>query len=79
MRNPSEVLIEPEDLSVKEISQYYYQVDQGRKLDALLRILQDKEVHRAIVFCRTKRSTFRLNQSLRGRNQDAIALNGDLS
>jgi len=79
MRNPREVLIEPEDLSVREISQYYYQVDQGRKLDALLRILQDKQMHRTIVFCRTKRGTFRLNQSLRSRNQDAIALNGDLS
>jgi len=79
MKNPREVLIEPEDLNVREISQYYYQVDQERKLDALLRILQDKEVHRAIVFCRTKRSTFRLNQSLRRRNQDAITLNGDLT
>src|SRR5271157_3721840 len=79
MKNPREVLIEPEDLNVKEISQYYYQVDPERKLDALLRILQDKEVQRAIVFCRTKRSTFWLNQSLRRRNQDAIALNGDLT
>ena len=79
MKNPREVLIEPEDLNVKEISQYYYQVDHERKLDALLRILQDKEVQRAIVFCRTKRSTFWLNQSLGRRNQDAIALNGDLT
>ena len=79
MKNPREVLIEPEDLNVKEISQYYYQVDPERKLDALLTILQDKEVQRAIVFCRTKRSTFWLNQSLGRRNQDAIALNGDLT
>ena len=79
MKNPREVLIEPEDLNVKEISQYYYQVDPERKLDALLRILQDKEVQRAIVFCRTKRSTFRLNQSLGRRNQDTIVLNGDLN
>jgi ATP-dependent RNA helicase DeaD len=79
MKNPREVLIEPEDLNVKEISQYYYQVDHERKLDALLRILQDNEVQRAIVFCRTKRSTLWLNQSLRRRNQDAIALNGDLT
>jgi len=79
MKNPREVLIEPEDLSVKEISQYYYRVDPERKLDALLRILQGKEVQRAIVFCRTKRSTFWLNQSLRKRNQDAVALNGDLT
>ena len=79
MKNPREVLIEPEDLNVKQISQYYCQVDPERKLDALLRILQDKKVERAIVFCRTKRSTFWLNQSLRRRNQDAIALNGDLT
>ena len=79
MRNPHEVLIEPEDLNVREIRQFYCNVDQGRKFDALLKILEDKEVQRAIVFCRTKRSTFRLNQSLGNRNQDAIALNGDLS
>ena len=79
MKNPREVLIEPEDLNVKQISQYYCQVDHERKLDALLRILQDKKVQRAIVFCRTKRSTFWLNQSLGRRNQDAIALNGDLT
>ena len=79
MSNPREVLIEPEDLNVKEISQYYCQVDHERKLDALLRILEDKKVERAIVFCRTKRSTFWLNQSLKRRKQDATALNGDLT
>ena len=79
MKNPREVLIEPDDLNVKQISQFYCQVDNDRKLDALLRILQDKKVQRVIVFCRTKRSTFRLNQTLGRRNQDAIALNGDLT
>ena len=79
MKNPREVLIEPDDLNVKQISQYYCQVNHDRKLDALLRILQDKKVQRAIVFCRTKRSTFWLNQSLGRSNQDAIALNGDLT
>ena len=54
-------------------------MNHDRKLDALLRILQDKKVQRVIVFCRTKRSTFWLNQSLRRSNQDAIALNGDLT
>ncbi len=79
MKNPREVLIEPDDLNVKQISQYYYQVNHDRKLDALLRILEDKRVQRVIVFCRTKRSTFWLNHSLGRRNQDAMALNGDLT
>jgi len=79
MKSPREVLIESEDLNVKEISQYYCQVDPERKLDALLMILHEKDVRRAIVFCRTKRSTFWLSQSLRRRYEYAAALNGDLS
>jgi ATP-dependent RNA helicase DeaD len=43
MENPREVLIEPEDLNVKQIRQYYCQVDHEGKFDALLRILQDKK------------------------------------
>jgi ATP-dependent RNA helicase DeaD len=77
--NAREVLIDPEDLNVKQIRQYYCHVNHERKFDALLRILQDKEVQRAIVFCRTKRNTFSLNKSLGARNQDAIALNGDMT
>ncbi len=77
--NPREVLIDQEDLNVKQIRQYYCHVNHERKFDALLRILQDKEVQRAIVFCRTKRNTFSLNKSLGTRNQNAIALNGDLT
>jgi ATP-dependent RNA helicase DeaD len=79
MKNPREILIESEDFNVKEISQYYCQVDSERKVDALLRVLQSKEVQRAIVFCRTKRSTFWLSQTLRRRNEYATVLNGDLS
>jgi ATP-dependent RNA helicase DeaD len=79
MKNPREVLIESEDLNVKEIKQYFCQADHDTKLDALLKILHDKNVQRAIVFCRTKRTTFWLNESLRRRHANATAINGDLS
>ena len=79
MENPREVLIEPEDLNVKQIRQYYCQVDHERKFEALLGILGDAKVQRAIVFCRTKRNTFWLRKSLGRVNQNAIALNGDLT
>ena len=79
MKNAREVLIDSEDLNIKEITQYFCQADRDRKLDALLKILRDGSVQRAIVFCRTKRSTFWLCQSLRRRNEHATAINGDLS
>ena len=79
MKNPREVLIESEDLNVKEIKQCFCQADRDTKLDALLKILHDKTVERAIVFCRTKRTTFWLTESLRRRHENATAINGDLS
>jgi len=79
MKNPREVLMESEDLNVKEIKQYFCQAESERKLDALLKVIRDLRVERAIVFCRTKRSTFWLTESLRRRNEHAIAINGDLS
>jgi len=79
MKNPREVLIESEDPNIKEIKQYFCQADHERKLEALLGLLRDGSVQRAIVFCRTKRSTFWLTQALRRRNEDATAINGDLS
>lgn len=79
MKNPREVLIEQEGLNIKEIKQYFCQTGRERKLDALLGILRDKSVRRAIVFCRTKRTTFWLSQSLKRRNEDATVINGDLS
>ena len=79
MRNPREVLMESDDLNVKEIKQYFCQADRDTKLDALVKVLQDKNVKRAIVFCRTKRTTFWLSESLRRRHENATAINGDLS
>jgi ATP-dependent RNA helicase DeaD len=79
MKNPREVLIESDDLNVKEIKQLFCQADRDTKLDALLKILHDKTVQRAIVFCRTKRTTFWLTESLRRRHVNATAINGDLS
>jgi ATP-dependent RNA helicase DeaD len=79
MKSPREVLIESDDLNVKEIKQYFCQADRDTKLNALLRILRGKDLQRAIVFCRTKRSTFWLSESLRRRHENAMAINGDLS
>jgi len=79
MKNPREVLIEADDLNVKEIKQCYCKADRNTKLDALINILHDKNVKRAIVFCRTKRTTFWLGESLRRAHENATTINGDLS
>ena len=77
MRNPIEVLIESDDLNVREIDQYYVPTDS--KLQDLLKLLLSKQVSRAILFCRTKRDTFWVDRTLHSRGVPSVAINGDLT
>ena len=79
MKNPREVLVEPEDLNVREIDQYFLVADHGEKNKSLLRLLGSGDVGRVIIFCRTKRDTFRLDRILQSKGLPSVAMNGDLS
>jgi len=79
MRNPHEVFVEPDNPNVKEIDQYFLVTDRVEKIKSLLKLLAHGNVGRAILFCRTKRDTFRLDRILRSRGLPSVAMNGDLS
>jgi ATP-dependent RNA helicase DeaD len=79
MNNPREVLIESDDLNVKEIEQYYILSDSKTKIKSLLKILNYEKIDRAILFCRTKRDTFHINNILRSKGISSIVINGNLS
>ncbi len=79
MNNPREVLIESDDLNVKEIEQYYVVTDSKTKIKSLLKLLNGEKIDRAILFCRTKRDTFRINDILRSKGISSIVINGNLS
>jgi len=79
MKNPREILIESDDLNVKEIEQHFLVTDPKKRIDSLIRLLHSEKVGRAIVFCRTKRDTFWLNRMLHERGVSSVAINGNLS
>jgi ATP-dependent RNA helicase DeaD len=79
MKNPHEVLIESNDLNVREIDQYYILTDSRTKIETLLRLLHSERISRAILFCRTKRDTFWLDHILHSRALPSVAINGDLT
>src|SRR5690606_25500407 len=59
--------------------QYYYQVNQSDKMDALLDLLETTKPFLAIIFANTQQRVQLLNQYLQQHGYDSEALYGDLS
>jgi len=78
MYQPTTLNFSPKALSVDTIDQYYYAVEQRRKLPLLLKILRQEEPHQSIVFCRTKRRTERVYQQLKQEIGNVSCIHGDL-
>lgn len=79
LRNPATIRIEPEQVTVPQITQSYYEVAPRAKLEALMRILDLEDPTSAMIFCRTKLEVDELTQALQGRGYPAEAIHGDLS
>lgn len=79
MRQPVQVAIAAESLTVAQVRQTHYELVGRDKLDALTRILDMEEPASTILFTRTKRDADSVNESLRGRGYSCEALHGDMS
>ncbi|MBE3556336.1 MAG: DEAD/DEAH box helicase [Firmicutes bacterium] len=79
MHAPEWVAIQPQDVTVPVIEQFYVEVGQRQKVDALCRILDVDDPELAIIFCRTKMGVDELAEALIDRGYEAMALHGDLT
>jgi ATP-dependent RNA helicase DeaD len=77
MRDPVEVSVSRENITVPLIDQFYYETRD--RLDGLCRMLETETNARAIVFCRTKKGVDELTASLQARGFMADGLHGDLT
>ena len=79
LKSPVRIRVEPEQVTVRGITQAYYEVVQRAKLEALTRILDLADPTSAMIFCRTKVEVDEVTQALQGRGYAAEAIHGDLS
>lgn len=61
-----------------KITEYFYGVDHGEKLDALVNIFGSFKPENAIVFCNTKVEADEIANALFDKKIDALAIHGDL-
>ena len=78
-RNPVNVRVEAEALTVPAIEQVYYEVDRRSKLEVLCRLIDLEDVKLAIIFCATKMMVDELTEHLIARGYGADKLHGDMT
>ena len=77
-KNPEFIKIVRKELTVPNIEQYYFDVKEKTKLDALCRIIDVYDPKLAMVFCNTKKRVDDLVEMLQGRGYFAEGLHVDL-
>ncbi len=79
MYDPQTIKITPKKLTVDAIAQAFVEVPANEKAARLVELLKTEEPEQAIIFCRTKIGTSKLEKTLKDKGLDVKALHGDLS
>nr|WP_145552436.1 ATP-dependent RNA helicase DbpA [Variovorax boronicumulans] len=77
LRDPQRITVEKKQ-DVSHIVQHWYEVDEGQRLDAVVRLLRHHRPDNALAFCNTKQQCRDLLAVLRGHGFAALALYGEL-
>ena len=78
MKNPAEISITPERVTVDEISQELYHVPRERKLNLLLGLLSRGQPRNALIFTNTKQAAFEVATRLQRNDLTCEYIIGDL-
>lgn len=78
MQDPVRLEFSPSKIAASTIEQFYFTVDQDKKFDLLLRLIDREDPKQAIIFCRTKRGTDRIHQKLAKKYNRVGVIHGDL-
>jgi len=78
-RNPVNVRIQSQEMTVPAIEQIYYEVDRRSKLEVLCRLIDLQDIKYGIIFCATKMMVDELADHLKARGYSSDKLHGDIS
>lgn len=79
LSNPALIKIVHRELTVPLIEQFYIEVRESAKMEALSRIIDAGNIPLSLVFCNTKRRVDELAAHLQSRGYSAEGLHGDMS
>ena len=65
MKNPEKILVSKDEIALVQMKQFYILVNPHNKFRVLRDVLEQNQVNRAIIFCKTRRGTSNLSDKLR--------------
>ncbi|MDH5788653.1 MAG: DEAD/DEAH box helicase [Candidatus Bathyarchaeota archaeon] len=74
MQKPEKILVSKDEIALTQMNQYYMVVNPRNKSEILCNILDENHIERAIIFCKTRKKTSMLADTLRLRGYDAKPL-----
>ena len=78
MHDPVHIAIEAKEITVENVVQRYYVVEERDKVAAISRLLEVEDLHNTLIFARTRVGARELAETLLGRGYPASAIHGDL-
>jgi ATP-dependent RNA helicase DeaD len=78
MVDPLNINLSPAKITVENIRQTYFTVDEDRKFDLLLKVFDREQPRQCIIFCERKRWVEDVYRMLRKHRQRVAAMHGDL-
>ncbi|KMK78185.1 DEAD/DEAH box helicase [Alkalihalobacillus pseudalcaliphilus] len=79
MQNPEKIAVKAKEVTMENIEQFYIELHERQKFDALCRLMDIHVPELAIVFGRTKRRVDELSEALIKRGYRAEGIHGDLN
>ncbi|MFZ2070877.1 MAG: DEAD/DEAH box helicase [Halobacteriota archaeon] len=71
--------VEEDELTVRDVQQYYVKVDRKKKMDAFFQVVKEERPTKALVFCKTKKWVESFYEILKRRNFSVERIHGDLT
>jgi ATP-dependent RNA helicase DeaD len=78
MQDPVNINLSPEKVTVENIRQSFITVDEERKFDLLLQVIEREQPRQCIIFCQRKRWADDLYRQLREKHKRVATMHGDL-
>ncbi len=78
MKNPGEIIIDPEKTTVDTVTQEIYHVSKNEKMQLLLGIMKKNNPENAVIFTNTRHSAWEVAKRLKVNGYEVTSLMGDL-
>ncbi|MBK2356728.1 DEAD/DEAH box helicase [Francisella hispaniensis] len=79
LNNPQSVSADVVNTTVKKITQKIYTLDKSTKINALISLIKDQDLHQVLVFSRTKHGANKISEKLNNAGITSSAIHGNKS